>query len=55
MSNGMNTGFRIPLVISLSPWGTEFYNKINSKVTVKIKWENTYRNVNFKAKCKARI
>ena len=39
MSDGMGTGFRIPLVILRSPFGPKFYNvnEINSKVIVKIK------------------
>ena len=51
MSDGMGTGFRIPLVILRSPFGPKFYNvnETDSKVIVKIKWENTYKNVNLKA------
>lgn len=53
----MNTGSGLDglsndsLMISLKSSGPEFskVTKINAEVTVKIKWENTYENVNFKA------
>lgn len=46
----MSAGFRIPLVISLSPNGPEFYNKINPKVIVKIKMRKYIQECEFQSK-----